>query len=101
MLKTDHTEQVYAFIWRYVTTKEALPFQDQIADALDISREEVSGCVYILRRQGRISPTTLLPIAYDTWWRETVRREQRWSFKPLIPLRRMQEKQLPLNLPDA
>ena len=69
MLKTDHTEQVYAFIWRYLVEREALPFQYQIAEALNIRREEVSGCDYVLRRQGRISPTTLLPTAYDTWWR--------------------------------
>ena len=98
MLKTDHIEQVYAFIWRCVTTKEALPYQYEIAEALGIHREEVSGCIYALRQQGRIHPTTLLPTAYDAWWCENVKREQRWNVKPLIPLRRIQEKQLPLQL---
>ena len=92
MSRLDHVEAVYAFIWRYLVEREALPFQYQIAEALGIRREDVGNCVEALRQQERISPTTLLPTAYDAWWREHVRHEQRWTVKPLVPLRRLQEK---------
>ncbi len=101
MLSSNCTEPVYQFIWEYVTTNERLPSRQQIADGLGLDKEQVSACVYGLRQQGRLSATTLLPTAYTAWWRENVRREHRWQIKPLIPLRRLQEKQLPLPLIES
>ncbi len=98
MASTEYVEQVYAYIWRSITEQETLPAQYQIAEALGIRRGVVGGSVYALRKQGQLSETNLLPTAYTAWWRENVRRELRWQVKPLIPLRRLQEKQLPLPL---
>ena len=98
MASTEYVEQVYAYIWRSITEQETLPYQYQIAEALGIRRGIVSGCVYALRKQGQLSETNLLPTAYPLWWRENVRREQRWKMKPLVPLRRLQERQLKLPL---
>ena len=64
MARTEYVEQVYAYIWRSITEQEALPYQYQIAEALGIRRAVVSGCVYALRKQGRLSETTLQPTAY-------------------------------------
>lgn len=89
-------ERVYQFIWRYLTANEELPGYPQIADGLHVTKDEVSRCIRLLRAQERLCATTLKPTAYDAWWCENVRREQRWTVKPLIPLRRLQEKQLPL-----
>lgn len=49
---SEQVEQVYRFIWQYVTEQEALPSQQQI------------------------EPRTLLPTAYRAWWCENLR--SRW-----------------------
>lgn len=95
------SERVYCFIWDYVTDREELPTARQVAEALGIAQDETQHYIRLLRTEGRICRTTLKPTAYDAWWRENVRREQRWNIKPLVPLRRLQERQLPLPLKGA
>ena len=75
----SNIEQVYAYIWCCITEREVLPAHDQIAEALGIRREIMGGCIYALRKQGRLSETTLLTRAYPAWWCENVHREQRWN----------------------
>jgi hypothetical protein len=41
MLNTDRTEEVYEFIWKYVTEHEALPATEQIADAVKLTKADV------------------------------------------------------------
>ncbi|MEO8393413.1 MAG: hypothetical protein ABI700_10520, partial [Chloroflexota bacterium] len=81
MFTTDRSEEVYQCIWNYVTEREALPTNAQIAHALDMPKYEISGCVRVLRDAKRIEPTILLPTAYCAWWREHVRAN--WSYKAL------------------
>ncbi len=85
MASIEYVEQVYAYIWRSITEQETLPAQYQIAEAPGIRRGIVSGFVYALRQQGQLSETTLLPTVYPLWWREHVRREQRWKLKLTCP----------------
>ena len=92
-------EQVYHYIWDYLVEREELPTARLVAEALDMSQEQVQHDIRLLRAQKRLCRTTLKPTAYDAWWRENIRLEQRWAVKPLIPLRRLQEKQLKLPLP--
>jgi hypothetical protein len=73
MLNTDRTEEVYEFIWNYVTRHEALPSYTQIAEAVKLTKAEVGQHIDSLRANGRIEPGTLLPTAYGDWWREHVR----------------------------
>jgi len=73
MYKLDRTEDVYQFIWRYVTQHEALPTFQQIGEGLKLPKEEVGYCVRNLRETERIEAGTLLPTAYGAWWREHVR----------------------------
>ena len=84
-------ERVYCYIWDYLVEREELPTTRQVAEALHMSQEQVQHYIRLLRAQERLCRTTLKPTAYDAWWRENVRREQRWNVKPLIPLRRLQE----------
>ena len=73
---SEQAEQVYKFIWQYVTENEALPSQQQIAAALGFNKSEVSRAVSNLREIQQIEPRTLLPTAYGAWWRENLR--SRW-----------------------
>ena len=73
MMNVDRTEQIYEFIWRYVTQYVALPSDPQIANALGLPKEAVGGPIDSLRAAGRIEPGTLLPTEYGAWWREPVR----------------------------
>ena len=95
------SERVYRFIWDYVTECEELPTARHVATALGMAQDETQRYIRLLRAEGRLCRTTLKPTAYDAWWRDNVRREQRWTVKPLIPLSRLQERQLPLPLKGA
>ncbi len=74
----EQAEQVYNFIWQYVTEKEALPSQYQIALALLLTKNQVSQAVSNLRSIQQIEPRTLLPTAYGSWWRDNLR--ARWVY---------------------
>jgi hypothetical protein len=52
MLKMDQTEQVYEFIWNYVTERKTLSAIEQIAEALDLPKVEIEWCVQVLRYEG-------------------------------------------------
>jgi hypothetical protein len=73
MLNANRTEQVYEFIWCYVTQHEALASDQQITVVLGLPKEAVGGHIDSLRATGRIEDGTLLPMAYGAWWREHVR----------------------------
>jgi predicted transcriptional regulator len=73
---SEQSEQVYRFMWQYVTAHEELPSQQQIAAALGFNKSEVSRSVSNLRESQQIEPRTLLPTAYHAWWRENLR--SRW-----------------------
>ena len=77
----DLAEEVYEYIWRYVTENEALPSQQAVGEALGLSRGEMIAAIAALRAQGRIEQRGILPTAYRAWWREYVR--ARWSYKAL------------------
>ena len=81
MLKTDRTEQVYEFIWNYVTERKALPAIEQIAEALDLPKDEIGWCVQVLRYEGRIERRILLPTPCCEWWTEHMR--ARWSYQAM------------------
>ncbi|MEO8395454.1 MAG: hypothetical protein ABI700_20845 [Chloroflexota bacterium] len=81
MFTTDRSEEVYQYLWTYVTEHEALPSYAQIAHALAMTKHEISWCVQALREAKRLEQTILLPTAYCAWWREHVR--STWSYKAL------------------
>lgn len=89
-------EAVYTYVWECLKANDQLPARREISQALILSMAEVHACIMLLRRSGRISPTTLLPTGYRQWWRETLRIEQRWTLPPLIPLRPKLPRQMPL-----
>ena len=75
------SKRVLNYLLEFVQERETLPNYAMIAAALGIDRSEVSDAVNILRKAGRIEPTTLLPVEYGPWWREHV--AARWSYKAL------------------
>ena len=77
----DWAEEVYNYIWQYVTENEALPSQQAVGKALELSRSEMAEAIAALRAQGRIEQRGVLPTAYRQWWRDYVR--ARWSYKTL------------------
>lgn len=73
----EQAEQVYQFIWNYLTQFEELPSQQQIAYRLGFSRGEVSRAVALLRQDQKIEPRILMPTAYRAWWRDNL--AARWA----------------------
>lgn len=77
----EWADDVYDYIWNYVTEHEALPSRQMIADTLGIDPRTVTAAIEILRRQGRVEGRYILPTAYHDWWKEHVR--ARWSYRAL------------------
>ena len=73
MLNMDQTEEVYQFIWRYVTQHEALPSYTQIGEAVtSLSRKSANTSTACAALVG-LNPVHSCRRLTATWWREHVR----------------------------
>lgn len=59
----DLEEEVYNYIWQYVTENEALPSQQAVGEALGLTIREVAAAIAALRAEGRIEQRGVLPHA--------------------------------------
>lgn len=82
-------ELVYTYVWEFTTEHECLPTRRALGLALDLTEDEVRAAIGALRKQSRLSQTTLYPTAYTAWWRANVRVfTPRLTIAPLVPRKR-------------